>query len=253
MQFIHQRRLVQMFNDINYPGSRNQYAAPLRQVTRMRHFNAASTTRTNSPSINRLPSNPSLGLTAHVSYDQNIPRVESNYVVDKAIKCDPNDCHSSGDYLHHGRQTCDYDARSTDTNHSLACPIRVDDHTVCQTVDHGSSGRPTGAKHSLARPTNADQSLVRPIGADQGLTRPIGADQSLSIPADPDLSLARPTVANDRDACSISVDNCNRHRVFTIGPGFRRYIQRGLDELTMKVLIRLVMLIKVIQDDVPLD
>ena len=168
MQFIHQRRLVQMFNDINYPGSRNQYAAPLRQVTRMRHFNAASSTRTNSPSINRLPSNPSLGLTAHVSYDQNIPRVESNYVVDKAIKCDPNDCHSSGDYDRHDHH--DYDAHPTSNKFVQALPTRTKDIYACTTGADGCLIRLTHAKNINGCPTGADQSLAHPTDDKANLT-----------------------------------------------------------------------------------
>ena len=288
MKFIHQRRLVQMFNDINYPGSRNQYAAPLGQEARMWHFNATSNPRTNSPPISRSGFNHSVKLTAKISQDEHnirdvplasysrkrahIPRAESNHVVDKVIKCDPNDCHSPGDYDRHDHQTCDYDDHPTSNKFVQALPTRTRDNYACTTGADGCqfrlthakniNARPTGANQSLARPTGADQSLARSTGADQSLARPTGADQSLARLTGADQLLARPkddranlTIpkdADDRDARSISDDNCN-HRVFTIGPGFRRYIQRGLDDLAMKALIRLVMLIKVIQDDVPLD
>ena len=184
MKFIHQRRLVQIFNDINYPGSRNQYAAPLGQDTRMRHFNDTSSPKTNSPSISRSAFNQSVKLTAQVSQDEHniqdvpltsnsrkrahIPCAESNYVVDKVIKCDPNDCHSSGDYDRHDHH--DYDAHPTSNKFVQALPTRTKDIYACTTGADGCLIRLTHAKNINGCPTGADQSLAHPTDDKANLT-----------------------------------------------------------------------------------
>ena len=166
MKFIQQRRLVQIFNDINYPGSRNQYAAPLGQETRMRHFNATSSPKTNSPSISRSAFNQSVKLTAQVSQDEHhiqdvpltsysrkrahIPCAESNYVVDKVIECD-----------------C---LMPTSNKFVQVLPTRTKDIYACTTGADGCLIRLTHAKNINGCPTGADQSLAHPTDDKANLT-----------------------------------------------------------------------------------